>query len=101
MLLIHCPHCNDKLPELEFEYAGEAHIERPKNPDELNDTDWKDYLYTRRNIRGDHAEQWRHSHGCARYFNAIRNTVTDKFVVTYLIGQPLPDTSLLKDEDNE
>lgn len=31
MLLIHCPYCKEKLPELEFEYAGQAHIARPLN----------------------------------------------------------------------
>jgi sarcosine oxidase subunit delta len=28
MLLIHCPVCDQSLPELEFAYAGEAHIAR-------------------------------------------------------------------------
>ena len=97
MLLIHCPYCDKSLPELEFEYAGEAHIERPEDPASLSDGEWKDYLFTRRNIRGDHAEQWRHSHGCGRYFNAVRNTVTDKFVVTYPMGEPCPIDSVGKD----
>ena len=96
MLLIHCPYCDEHLPELEFEYAGEAHIDRPDDPASLSDGDWKDFLYTRRNVRGNHAEQWRHSHGCARYFNALRNTVTDKFVVTYPIGETCPEPSILK-----
>ena len=98
MLLIHCPYCGKSLPELEFEYAGEAHIERPEDPASLSDSDWKDYLFTRRNSRGDHAEQWRHSHGCGRYFNAVRNTVTDKFAVTYPMGEPCPIDSVRKDQ---
>ena len=32
-------------------------------------------------------------HGCARFFNAARDTVTDKFVVTYKAGEPKPDLS--------
>ena len=32
MLLIHCPYCDETLPELEFTYAGEAHIARPADP---------------------------------------------------------------------
>ena len=32
MLLIHCPYCEQDLPELEFAYAGEAHIARPADP---------------------------------------------------------------------
>jgi sarcosine oxidase subunit delta len=37
-----------------------------------------------------HAERWRHLHGCGRFFNALRNTVTDKFVTTYKVGEPRP-----------
>lgn len=100
MLLIYCPYCEQELPELEFEYAGEAHIERPQDPSSLGDTEWKDYLFTRRNVRGEHAEQWRHSHGCGRYFNAVRNTVTDKFVVTYRMGGECPVETLKKGGSN-
>jgi sarcosine oxidase subunit delta len=32
-------------------------------------------------------------HGCARFFNAARDTVTDKFLATYKAGEPKPDVS--------
>ena len=35
MLLINCPYCDDALPELEFAYAGEAHIARPADPSKM------------------------------------------------------------------
>ena len=101
MLLIHCPYCKEKLPELEFEYAGQAHIARPENPADQTDTEWRDYLFIRSNVRGDHAEQWRHSHGCGRYFNALRNTVSDKFIATYEIGQSRPESHVEGEESNE
>jgi sarcosine oxidase subunit delta len=41
----------------------------------------------RNNPRGEHAERWRHTHGCARFFNAVRNTLTDQFVRSYKIGE--------------
>ncbi|MDF1610172.1 sarcosine oxidase subunit delta [Hoeflea sp. YIM 152468] len=94
MLLIHCPYCDDTLPELEFAYAGEAHIARPSDPSELSDEEWRDFLFIRSNARGVHAERWRHIHGCARYFNALRDTVSDKFLRTYKAGEPRPDTSV-------
>ncbi len=100
MLLIDCPYCKEKLPELEFEYAGQAHIARPDNPSEQTDAEWRDYLFIRSNVRGDHAEQWRHTHGCGRYFNAVRNTVSDKFIATYEIGQPRP-TGAEKGEEHD
>lgn len=93
MLLIHCPYCDDTLPELEFAYAGEAHIARPSDPSALSDEEWRDFLFIRSNARGVHAERWRHIHGCARYFNALRDTVSDKFLCTYKTGENRPQMS--------
>lgn len=90
MLLIRCPYCQAERPELEFTYAGEAHIARPLDPSKLTDDEWRDYLYIRSNRRGIHAERWRHQHGCGRFFNALRDTVSDKFLVTYKAGLPRP-----------
>ena len=45
----------------------------------------------RANPKGVHAERWRHLHGCARFFNALRDTTTDQFVATYKTGEPRPD----------
>lgn len=87
MLLIHCPYCAEDRPELEFHYEGEAHIARPPDPDTLSDEQWAEFLYVRSNSRGAHRERWRHLHGCGRFFNAARNTVTDKFIVTYKQGE--------------
>jgi sarcosine oxidase subunit delta len=96
MLLIHCPYCDDTLPELEFAYAGEAHIARPADPMSLNDEEWRDFLFIRSNPRGLHAERWRHIHGCGRFFNALRDTVSDRFLTTYPAGQPRPDVTKLE-----
>lgn len=96
MLLIHCPYCDETLPEVEFTYAGEAHIVRPENPTGQTDEQWQDYMFIRANPKGPHFERWRHLHGCARYFNAVRNTVTDKFLTTYKAGEPRPDLEDLK-----
>ena len=52
MLLIHCPYCEQDLPELEFAYAGEAHIARPADPSSLTDEEWRDFLFIRTNPRG-------------------------------------------------
>ena len=90
MLLITCPHCGPR-PELEFVHGGEAHIARPTQPEALNAEEWTEYLYMRTNPKGLHAERWRHLHGCARFFNALRDTTTDQFVVTYKTGEARPD----------
>ena len=96
MLLIHCPYCDDALPELEFAYAGEAHIARPSDPSKLSDEEWRDFLFIRSNPRGLHAERWRHINGCGRFFNALRDTVSDRFLTTYPAGQPRPDVTKLE-----
>lgn len=83
MLLIHCPYCEMDRPELEFAHAGEAHLQRPENPAAATDQQWAEFLYFRSNTRGRYAERWRHAEGCGRFFNAIRDSVTDRIETTY------------------
>ena len=90
MLLIACPYCGER-PELEFSYGGEAHVARPKDPAALSDEAWAEFLYQRTNPRGVHAERWRHTHGCARFFNALRDTTSDAILATYKAGEQRPD----------
>lgn len=99
MLLIKCPYCSEELPEAEFAHAGEAHIERPAKPTSVSDEEWRDFLYMRTNVKGLTYERWRHVHGCGRFFNAVRHTVTDKFVTTYKAGEARPDLSALEEND--
>jgi sarcosine oxidase subunit delta len=93
MLLIRCPYCEEDRPEVEFTYGGQAHIARPLDPSTLDDAQWEGFLYLRDNRRGMQAERWRHIHGCARFFNALRHTVTDKFLATYKAGEQPPEVS--------
>jgi sarcosine oxidase subunit delta len=86
MLLIDCPYCG-KRPEIEFRCGGQAHIARPARPADLDDAAWAEFLFMRDNPKGIHAERWNHQHGCQRWFNALRNTVTDAFIETYKIGE--------------
>jgi sarcosine oxidase subunit delta len=89
MLLIHCPYCGPR-PELEFAYAGQAHVARAADPSATSADEWAGFLYLRDNDKGVHAERWRHVHGCARFFNALRDTTTDQFLATYRVGEPKP-----------
>jgi sarcosine oxidase subunit delta len=97
MLLIACPYCGER-PEVEFVHGGQAHLVRPA-PD-VTDEQWADYLYRRDNIKGAHAERWRHTHGCGRFFNALRDTSTDQFLAIYKIGEapPMADPLGRRDE---
>ena len=94
MLLIHCPYCDMERPEIEFRHAGEAHIARPHDPSSVSDAEWANYLYMRTNSKGLHAERWRHIHGCGRFFNSIRDTISDRIVRTYRAGEARPDLSI-------
>lgn len=90
MLLIHCPYCQEDRPELEFTNAGEAHIVRPKDMAEMSDEDFEKMFFIRNNPKGISNERWRHAHGCGRYFNALRSTISDKFLKVYKAGEPQP-----------
>jgi len=90
MLLIRCPYCGER-PEIEFHCGGEAHIARPEQPAEMDDEAWAEFLYYRTNPKGLHAERWLHDHGCGRWFNAMRDTISDKFAATYEMGAPRPE----------
>jgi sarcosine oxidase, subunit delta len=89
MLLIACPWCGAR-PENEFRYAGEAHIDRSRDPASLDDETWAQFLYMRTNAKGVHYERWRHIHGCSRFFNCVRDTVSDRILDTYKPGVPRP-----------
>jgi sarcosine oxidase, subunit delta len=92
MLLIMCPYCEMKRPEIEFRNAGAAHIVRPADPATTTDAEWAEFLYLRDNPKGTIAERWHHAHGCNRFFNAIRDTTSDAFATTYKAGMPRPAT---------
>jgi len=90
MLLIRCPYCEMERPEVEFKYGGQAHLVR--SPQTATDEEWTDFLFFRDNPKGPHAERWRHAAGCGRFFNALRDTVSDKFLATYKAGEPRPSS---------
>ena len=75
MLLITCPHCGPR-DETEFTYGGEAGVPYPEDPDALTDEEWGEYLFVRANTRGPFAERWCHASGCRRWFDVVRDTVT-------------------------
>src|SRR6187399_2242762 len=94
MLVIHCPYCGPR-PELEFAYGGQAHVARPTDPAQTSPEQFVEFLYLRDNVKGVHAERWRHVRGCARFFNALRDTTTDHFIATYRAGEPRPALPVL------
>jgi sarcosine oxidase subunit delta len=88
MLLVPCPYCGPRA-EVELHCGGEAHIRRP-DPVSADDAAWEAYLFLRGNPMGPHLERWWHVHGCRRWFHAARDTVSDRFLAVYPIGEPPP-----------
>ncbi len=89
MLYIACPWCGPR-DEIEFRYGGEAHIVRPADPDALSDAEWADYLFMRSNAKGRFRERWVHAHGCRRWFNVVRDTVSHEILAVYKMGESPP-----------
>ena len=90
MLLIRCPYCQEERPELEFRHAGEAHVVRPHNIADISDEEFEAFFFHRANPKGITHERWRHVHGCGRFFKAVRDNVSDRFVSTEKAGEPKP-----------
>ncbi len=91
MLLIPCPYCGPRSEE-EFSYGNEAHIPRPKQPDKLDDAEWAEFVFMRSNTKGVFLERWLHAHGCRRWFNVARDTVSYEILAVYETGAARPDT---------
>ena len=85
MLNIKCPYCGFR-DESEFSCGGEAHIIRPGYEIKLTDEEWAEYLFMRNNPKGNFTERWFHSHGCRKWFNVVRNTVTNEIFEIYPSG---------------
>lgn len=96
MQLIECPWCGPR-EEIDFSYGGQAHVPYPDNPAELNDRQWAEYVFFRDNTNGPFAERWVHTAGCRRWFNAIRDTVTYRFLAVYKLDEPKPPLTDLID----
>lgn len=77
MLYIRCPWCGDR-DEVEFRYGGQAQVDYPVDPGALDDAAWAEYLFIRDNPRGRFAERWMHAAGCRRWFDIVRDTVTNE-----------------------
>ncbi len=87
MMQITCPWCGPR-DQREFRCGGEAHIKRPADPASTDEAAWADYVFMRTNPKGTHRELWNHVHGCRRWFNMARDTVSDRILAVYAIGEP-------------
>jgi sarcosine oxidase subunit delta len=80
LILIPCPWCGDR-DETEFSYGGQAGVPYPSDPAALSDEEWARFLFIRDNPMGPFRERWVHTHGCRRWFELTRDTVTHEIHV--------------------
>ena len=90
MIIINCPYCGER-DQSEFTNGGEAHVARPENSENLSDKEWGEYVFFRDNPKGIFYERWVHSHGCRKWFNAVRDTSTDKILKIYKLNEKTPE----------
>ncbi|GAA4786517.1 sarcosine oxidase subunit delta [Actinomycetospora chlora] len=88
MQLITCPWCGPR-EEIEFSYGGQAHVPYPADPSALDDEAWARFVFFRDNPKGPFTERWVHTAGCRRWFTAVRDTRTHRF-----LGTPRMSTEL-------
>ena len=69
-----CPNCGERGVH-EFRFGGEI-TTRPA-PDAPKDR-WTDYLYCHANVAGLQREWWYHRLGCRKWFEAERDTVSNR-----------------------
>ena len=75
MMLIPCPNCGPRNAS-EFRHAGDA-APRPE-ADTATRTQWRAYLYDKRNTAGWTAEVWYHSFGCRQFISVERHRTTNE-----------------------
>jgi heterotetrameric sarcosine oxidase delta subunit len=79
--LLPCPVCGPR-EVYEFRYGGE--VQKRPAPGSPRET-WSEYLYLRTNAAGVERAWWYHRLGCQRWFQAERDTLTNR-----VIGARLP-----------
>jgi len=75
MIQLPCPWCGPR-DVTEFSHSGEV-TPRP-DPATATPTQWRRYLYVRRNPRGVVEETWYHVAGCRRFFRIRRDTESNE-----------------------
>jgi heterotetrameric sarcosine oxidase delta subunit len=84
--LIPCPNCGERSV-YEFRFGGEHRA--PWASDSAT-AESVDYRYHRANVAGEQTEWWFHRSGCRQWFQAIRNTVSNQVLRTFVPDREQP-----------
>lgn len=78
--LLPCPNCGSRSV-YEFRFGGE--IKQPPATD-APVSEWQNYRFNRVNAAGVQTEWWFHRSGCRQWLQAVRNTVSNEVLETFL-----------------
>jgi sarcosine oxidase subunit delta len=81
--LIRCPNCGERSA-YEFRFGGED-LTRPTA--DVPESEWMAYRYIRKNLNGIQTEWWFHRSGCKEWLQAVRNTISNEVIETFLPGE--------------
>jgi sarcosine oxidase, subunit delta len=82
--LVPCPNCGPRSV-YEFRFGGE--IAQPRPALDAPEAEWQDYRFNRTNAAGVQTEWWFHWSGCRQWLQAVRNTVSNEVLETFLPGE--------------
>ncbi|HSY66245.1 MAG TPA: sarcosine oxidase subunit delta [Terriglobales bacterium] len=80
--LIPCPNCGNRSV-YEFRFGGE--VQAPPTS-AAPPGDWQKHRFNRVNAAGVQAEWWFHRSGCRQWMQAVRNTVSNEVLESFLPG---------------
>jgi sarcosine oxidase subunit delta len=84
--LVPCPNCGNRSV-YEFRFGGE--VKQPPSAD-ASHAAWMDYRFNRVNVAGVQREWWFHRSGCRQWLQAVRNTISNEVLESFLPGEKQP-----------
>ena len=81
--LLPCPNCG-KRSVYEFRFGGGVKQGPAAN---ASPREWQDHRFNRVNAAGIQTEWWFHRSGCRQWLEAVRNTVSNEVLETFLPGE--------------
>jgi sarcosine oxidase, subunit delta len=81
--LLPCPNCGNRSV-YEFRFGGEV---RPTPASDATATEWQHFRFYRVNAAGVQTEWWFHRSGCRQWLQAVRNTISNEVLESFLPGE--------------
>ena len=81
--LLPCPNCGNRSV-YEFRFGGEV---KPTPASDASVSEWQNYRFNRVNDSGVQTEWWFHRSGCRQWLQAVRNTISNEVLESFLPGE--------------